>query len=297
MKPPACALFVALTLVVTGGVVRGGENLPAGFPGAATPSGPAASSEPVRPAAPAGMVRVPVGAYVPLLRTKDEPERVPVAAFWLDARPVTNGEFLEFVRAHPQWRRSRIGPLFADRGYLGDWAGDLELGAGAPAEAPVVRVSWFAARAFAKVQGKRLPTTAEWERTAAAGFTTPVGASEPGFSAALLAWLMRPTPSPLPAAGSGRPNVHGARDLHGLVWEWVEDFNTAMTTGESRADTGLERNLFCGAGAASARDLTDYPAFMRAAMRSSLRASYAVPNVGFRCARSLPAAAAAPDLP
>ena len=53
-----------------------------------------------------------------------------------------------------------------------------------------------------------------------------------------------------------------------------------MTTGESRADTGLERNLFCGAGALGARDLTDYPAFMRAGLRSSLRANYAVPNVG-----------------
>ncbi len=234
-----------------------------------------------------GMVRIEAGNYAPLLRSKDEPERVPVAAFWLDARPVTNAEFLAFVRAHPQWRRSRISPLFADRGYLGDWVSDLELGPAAPAAAPVVRVSWFAARAFAKAHGKRLPTTAEWERAAAAGFTSPDGASEPGFSATLLGWFSRPTPSPLPDAGSGRANVFGARDLHGLVWEWVEDFNTAMTTGESRADTGLERNLFCGAGAAGARDLTDYPGFMRAAMRSSLRANYAVPNVGFRCGKTI----------
>ncbi len=293
MKPLACALFTALTLVVSGEVGRGGENLPANFARGATPPVSASPSAAVLPPAPEGMVLIPEGAYAPLLRTKDEAASVPVAAFWLDVRPVTNAEFLDFVRTHPQWRRSRVGPLFADRGYLGDWAGDLELGEGAPTDAPVVRVSWFAARAFAKARGRRLPTTAEWERTAAAGFTTPVGANEPGFSAALLAWLMRPTPSPLPAAGSGRPNVHGARDLHGLVWEWVEDFNTAMTTGESRADTGLERTLFCGAGAASARDLTDYPAFMRAAMRSSLRANYAVPNVGFRCARSLPADAPA----
>jgi formylglycine-generating enzyme required for sulfatase activity len=237
-----------------------------------------------------GMAEIPAGTYRPLLRTRDEPAEVPVAAFRLDARPVTNAEFLAFVTAHPQWRRSRVTPLFADRGYLAHWAGDLELGDRAPADAPVVRVSWFAARAFAKAQGKRLPTTAEWELAAAAGFSSPVGADEPGFSASILGWLARPTPDLLPAAGSGRPNVHGARDLHGLVWEWVDDFATAMTTGESRADTGLERNLFCGAGAASARDVTDYPAFMRAGLRSSLRASYVVPNLGFRCARSLPAA-------
>src|ERR1043166_4673497 len=72
-------------------------------------------------AAPAGMTLIPAGSYAPILRTKDEPARVAVAAFWLDVRPVTNAEFLEFVRAHPEWRRSRVSPLFADRGYLGDW--------------------------------------------------------------------------------------------------------------------------------------------------------------------------------
>lgn len=270
MKPQArIALVILLTFAVGGAAMRAGENL------AAT-------------AAPAGMTFVPAGDYAPLLRMKDEPERTPVAAYWLDIRPVTNAEFLEFVRANPQWRRSRISPLFGDRGYLADWLGDLELGPAAPAEAPVVRVSWFAARAYAKATGKRLPTTAEWERAASAGFNTPEGATEPGFSAAILGWLARPTPSALPAAGVGRPNFFGARDLHGLVWEWVDDFNTAMTTGESRADTGLERNLFCGAGAAGARDMNDYPAFMRVGMRSSLQANYAVPNVGFRCARTIP---------
>ena len=77
------------------------------------------------------------------------------------------------------------------------------------------------------------------------------------------------------------------RDLLSLVWEWVDDFNAVLVTGESRADTGLERTQFCGAGAAGARDLENYAAFMRAGMRSSLRASYVVPNLGFRCAQDL----------
>jgi formylglycine-generating enzyme required for sulfatase activity len=233
-----------------------------------------------------GMALIPAGVYAPLIRSKDEPEKVLVAAFLLDVRPVTNAEFLEFVRAHPSWRRSRVSPLFADTGYLGDWAGDLELGPLAPAGAPVVRVSWFSARAFAQAAGKRLPTTAEWERAAAAGFTQDDGAAEPGFKATVLAWVTQPTPSPLPDAGSGRANVFGVRDLLSLVWEWVDDFNTAMVTGESRGDTGLERTLFCGAGAAGVRDPSDFPAFMRAGYRSSVRANYAVPNLGFRCAQS-----------
>jgi formylglycine-generating enzyme required for sulfatase activity len=244
-------------------------------------------SEVAAPPAPAGTVVIPAGTYAPLIRSKDEPERSPVAAYYLDERPVTNAEFLAFVRAIPQWQRSRVSPLFADVGYLAHWAGDTALGALGPAEAPVVRVSWFAARAYAAWAGKRLPTTAEWERAAAAGFTTADGATEPGFPAYALVWFSRPTPDTLPVVGLGRPNVYGARDLLSLVWEWVDDFNTAMVSGESRGDTGLERTLFCGAGAAGARDLTNYPAFMRAALRSSLRASYVVPNLGFRCAQSI----------
>jgi formylglycine-generating enzyme required for sulfatase activity len=191
------------------------------------------------------------------------------------------------VRANPQWRRSVVSPLFADTGYLADWAGDFELGSVAPPNAPVVRISWFAARAFARVRGKRLPTTAEWERAASAGFTTESGAKEPGFAAYVLAWFTRPNTPTLPDAGTGRANFYGVRDLFGLIWEWVDDFNTSMVTGESRADTGLERDLFCGSGAAGTRDPSDYAAFMRAGFRSSLRANYAVPNLGFRCAQSL----------
>lgn len=234
----------------------------------------------------AEMVRVPAGEYRALLREAGEPGSVAVAAFELDERPVTNGEFLEFVRENEKWRRSRVSRLFVDTGYLGHWAGDLELGEGAPAEAPVVRVSWFAARAYAAWKGKRLPTTAEWERVAAVGFSTENGATEREYRAFVLGWFSRPTPEPLPAVG-GRENLLGVRDMAGLVWEWVSDFNTALVSGESRGDTGPDRTLFCGAGAVSARDLENYPAFMRAGFRSSLRANYVVPNLGFRCARDV----------
>ena len=224
----------------------------------------------------ASMAAIPAGEYKPVIRDSGDPAKVAVQPFLLDVRPVTNAEFLEFVRAQPKWRRSAVSPLFADVGYLGDWAGDLEPGPKAPPNAPVVRVSWFAARAYAAWAGKRLPTTAEWERAAAG----------PELKRAALEWFARPTPEIFPDAGSGPANALGVRDLGTLVWEWVEDFNTAMVTGESRADTGLDRTLFCGPGAAGAQDLENYPAFMRAGMRSSLRASYTVANLGFRCARN-----------
>lgn len=239
---------------------------------------------------PPGMKLIPAGTYTPLLRDQADPEKVPVAAFWLDERPVTNGEFLAFVQANPKWRRSQVPPLFADGQYLAHWAGDLETGARAPAEAPVVRVSWFAARAYAKWSGKRLPMTAEWERAASSGYRGPTAKAEADFTARALEWYATPTPAVPAAAGSGRANFYGVRNLLDLVWEWVDDFNTALVTGESRADGGLERNLFCGSGAATARNREDYPAFMRVGYRSSLRADYTVPNLGFRCARNLASA-------
>jgi len=245
----------------------------------------------VRAASPPGMVLIPAGVYVPVLRDQADAGRVPVAAFYLDAQPVTNGEFLGFVRANPRWRRSQVPPLFAETDYLARWAGDLEPGPQAPGDAPVVEVSWFAARAYARWAGKRLPTIAEWERAAAAGRQGDTGRLEAGFTAAVLGWYATPTPAVLPAAGSGRSNFFGARGLLDLVWEWVDDFNSALVNGDSRGAGGA--GFFCGGSAASNRDPADYPAFMRLGFRSSLHANYTVANLGFRCAEDLALRAAA----
>ncbi len=93
-------------------------------------------------------VLIPAGDYRPIARATTDPELVPVASFHLDVLPVTNAEFLAFVAAHPQWRRSRVSPLFADETYLRHWTGDLDPGPSAPADAPVVNISWFAAKAY-----------------------------------------------------------------------------------------------------------------------------------------------------
>lgn len=239
------------------------------------------------PSAPAGAVVIPAGTYTPLLRSTKDAAQVEVAAFALDELPVTNAQFLAFVVAHPKWQRSRVTRLFADEHYLTHWAGDTDLGPLASADAPVVRVSWFAARAYARWVGKRLPTTAEWERAASAGYTTLDGKSDTTLNGDLYRWLARPTPEIQPSVTTAKANFFGVRGLHGLVWEWVADFNTAMVTGESRADTGLDRDLFCGAGAAGSTDTSDYAAYMRLALRSSLKAPNTTSSLGFRCAQDL----------
>lgn len=273
------ARVAVLVLALTG--VAGGTGVTAGV--TARPAG----------AAPAmAMARVPAGSYLPLYVSpgpdtgaaagRGVARRREVPAFDMDVRPVTNGEFLEFVRSHPEWRRSKVKPLFADASYLSHWKEDLEPGERAPAESPVVNVSWFAARAYLKARGKRLPTVDQWEYAAAASETLRDASRDPAFRARLRAWYGKPTPARLPPAGSTFRNAYGVADLHGLVWEWTLDFNSALVTGESRADGSLERSLYCGSGASGAADFEDYEAFMRYAFRSSLEAGYCVANLGFR---------------
>jgi formylglycine-generating enzyme required for sulfatase activity len=233
------------------------------------------------------MIMVPAGRYAPFFKGADEPREVPLNAFWLDAFPVTNADFLEFVKANPKWRRSHVKRLFADQNYLMLWAGDLEIGDSVRSNAPVVQVSWFAAKAYCAWKDKRLPTTAEWEYAAAASANRTDGDNDPEFKQQVLAWYAQPSATNLPSVGLGKPNYFGIHDLHGLVWEWVADFNTALVTGDSRGDTGLERQLFCGSGAQGSSDRSNYPAYMRYALRSSLKASYTVQNLGFRCAKDL----------
>ena len=236
---------------------------------------------------PPDMVSVSNGVFTPLFRSQTDPTNIPVKSFLLDVEPVTNEQFLQFVRANPRWQRSQAKRIFADENYLKHWAGDLDLGTNAQPDQPVTYVSWFAAKAYAQWAGKRLPTLAEWELAAAASPTQDDGSKDPAFQRDILKWYSTSAPEILPNIGSGQKNFWGACDMHGLVWEWVSDFNTATVTGDARGDTGLDRQLFCGAGAVGAKDVQNFPAFMRYGFRSSLKADYTIHNLGFRCAKDL----------
>lgn len=229
------------------------------------------------------MVAIPGGIYQRPLEKGGKLRTV--LPYQLDVRQATNGEFLAFVTAHPEWRRSQVNRLFADRGYLTNWAGDTELGPLAPPDSPVVNVSWHAARAFLKAVGKRLPAVDEWEFAARADVQKPDANNDPAFKAKILAWYSKPTPAVLPAAGLQAPNFYGVSGMHGVVWEWTRDFVSAMTSGEARSDGTQDAQLFCGGGGADPNQATEYANFMRVAFRSSLQGDFCLPGLGFRGAK------------
>jgi formylglycine-generating enzyme required for sulfatase activity len=233
------------------------------------------------------MAKIEGGSYARPLEKAGQTRQV--ATFLLDVRQVTNAEFLAFVTACPEWQRSRVNRLFADSSYLRHWAGDTELGPLAPPDAPVTNVSWFAARAFLKSQGKRLPTLDEWEFVARADERQTDATGDPEFRKRILAWYSKPMPAVLPAADTMPANVYGVRGQHGLVWEWTRDFIASMSGGESRSDGSPDGPLFCGGAATDPNQAVEYADFMRVAFRSSLQGDFCLGGLGFRGAKDVPA--------
>lgn len=234
--------------------------------------------------APPDYVAIPATSFLSVIESEPgtPPESIP--AYSLRATPVTNAQFLAFVEAHPEWRRDRVPSVFADDRYLSHWKGALETGAEALPQQPVTRVSWFAAQAYCESEGARLPTWLEWERAASASATLEDARKDPAWRKSMLDWYSKPSNTALGSVG-GDPNLFGVRDLHGLVWEWVDDFGAMMVTSDSRDQNDPDRLKFCGAAAMSLRDRDNYALLMRVAMMSSLQANDTTNNLGFRCAR------------
>ncbi|HEY9626193.1 MAG TPA: ergothioneine biosynthesis protein EgtB [Coleofasciculaceae cyanobacterium] len=138
--------------------------------------------------------------------------------FWLAARLVTNGEYLEFIEAggysKPEYwlsegwamlqTQSVQAPLYWEE-IDGNWW-VMTLGGFVPLNPhePVCHVSFYEADAYARWAGKRLPTEAEWE-VAAAQVSLQGNLLESGRL------------HPCAAIGTTRPD-----QLFGDVWEWTQ---------------------------------------------------------------------------
>lgn len=157
---------------------------------------------------------------------------VTVASFRIARAPVTNREFLEFVReggyrrrdwwSAEGWERKQASMPRYWKGGGDEW---LERRFSAwealRDDLPVMHVDWHEANAFCRYAGRRLPTEAEWE--IAASLDAPGGRRRYPWGDAI---------------DTGRANLHGAgrvpvgrfadgdslggcRQMIGNVWEWT----------------------------------------------------------------------------
>ena len=162
-------------------------------------------------------------------------------------------------------------------------------------EMPVINVSWGEAKQYvgwlSQLTGReyRLPTEAEWEYAARAGANTSYSWGEdPGMGNANCdgcgsQWDLKQT-APV---GSFKPNAFGLYDMHGNVWEWVEDswhenYDGAPTDGSAWLRGGDPSYPVVRGG--SWRNETQ---LVRAAVRAGRNANVRFDTLGFRVARTI----------
>jgi len=157
---------------------------------------------------------------------------------------------------------------------------------------PVEQVSWNDVQDYIKklnekegVNKYRLPTETEWEYSARAGTTTSYSFGDDESKLGDYAWYFDNSGREPHEVGQKKPNPWGLYDMHGNVWEWVQDiyknsYSGAPTDGSAWEGSGSLRVVRGGS----------WPAYFRAGYcRSARRLSDApgdrVINLGFRLLR------------
>lgn len=249
---------------------------------------------------------------------------VRLSSFRLDAFAVTNAEFDRFIDDSGYITEAeRLGWSLVFAGLVPDSLAS-ERGAGrapwwrqvegadwrhpegpgssieARADHPVVHVSWNDAHAYARANGKRLPTEAEWEyaaRGGLAGEPFPWGSElEPGGTHRMNVWQGRFPRENTNADGyygtcpvdTFPPNGYGLYNMTGNTWEWCADWF-------SRGDHARDRHTNpCGPQAGTHKAIrggsylshASYCRRYRVSARSALTPDSSSGDLGFRCAMS-----------
>jgi formylglycine-generating enzyme required for sulfatase activity len=157
---------------------------------------------------------------------------------------------------------------------------------------PVENVSWEDVQAFIrKLNAKegdtpyRLPTEAEWEYAARAGTTTAFSFGNDAIQLGDYAWYYENSESRTHPVGQKKPNAWGLYDIHGNVWEWVQDWYgtyPAETITDPQGPSSGSGRVF--RGGCWSHDA----GYCRSAIRRGAAPGYRDVGIGFRLLRTVP---------
>ena len=158
---------------------------------------------------------------------------------------------------------------------------------------PASNLSWEDAQRYVRwlsaVTGKkyRLLTEAEWEYANRGGTKTQYSFGDDESSLGEYAWYDGNSQKQPQAVGKKKPNAFHLYDMHGNVWEWIDDcwhdtYEGAPTDGSawSECEDDSIRVLRGGSSA-------DGPGSLRAALRAAQSSGTRMSTYGLRVARTI----------
>ncbi len=197
--------------------------------------------------------------------------KVTVSDFYMGRYPVTNEEYGLFLQDNPDV----LEPVYwADRQY------------NQPRQ-PVVGVSWNDAKKYAVWAELRLPTEAEWEYACRANTQTRYYPGDEEVDLDRASWYTKNSGGRIHPVGDKEPNSFGLYDMHGNVWEWVEDdwhdnYNGGPNDGTAWIDSSRGSYRVVRGGS-----WDDFAHVCRSAIRDGPPPDYRNSLLGFRLSRSV----------
>lgn len=153
-------------------------------------------------------------------RDEKPKHEVRVFDFAIDVHPVTNEQFIRFLQAMGGEKDHNNNDIIRLRDSRINRNGGKWIIESGYSKHPVVGVTWYGATAYAKWVGKRLPTEAEWEISAAGGLDSHLYSTGETIERTQANFFSSDTT----AVMSYPPNGYGLYDIAGNVYEWCEDW-------------------------------------------------------------------------